>query len=157
MSTVLIVVIVVVVVAAVAVLLLLPRLRERARVRSRERELDQRRERVVEEHRDEASGRERRAEVAEQRARVAAQEAERERAEAQVHDERAALYEKGLADHELIGDHEREEFAGTSAVEGTPHEGTAVENPQAAGESPDARHASTSTTGAEVRRGEDLR
>ena len=71
MSTVLIVVIVVVVVVLIALLLMVPRLRERSRVEKRERELDQRRGQVVEEHRAEASGRERRAEVAEQRARVA--------------------------------------------------------------------------------------
>lgn len=116
MSTGLIVVIVVVVVVVIALLLLLPRLRERARLKKRERELDQRRGRVVEQHRSEASGRERQAQVAEQRARVAEREAQRERAEAQVHEEKAALHEKGLADHELIGREEREDFSGTSAV-----------------------------------------
>ena len=116
MSTALIVVIVVVVVAVIALLVLLPRMRERARVRSRERELNQRRDQVVGEHREEASDRERRAAVAEQRARVAEQEAERERAEARVHEEKAALHEKGLADHELVGEGERDDFAGTSAV-----------------------------------------
>ena len=29
------------------------------------------------------------------------------------------MHEKGLADHELIGRDERDDFAGTSAVEGT--------------------------------------
>jgi FtsZ-interacting cell division protein ZipA len=154
MSTVLIVVIVVVVVAVIALLLLLPRLRERERIRSQERELGQRREQVVEAHRDEASGRERRAEVAEQRARVAAQEAERERAEAHVHDERAALYEKGLADHELIGENEREKFAGTSAVEGETGEDASGDT---AGENPDTHRTSTSTAGGQVHREEDLR
>lgn len=118
MSTVLIVVIVVVVVLVIALLLVLPRLRARARVRGRGRELDQRRERVVEEHHQEAAGRERSAEIAEQRARVAEQEAQRDRAEARVEQEKARLHEKGLADHELIGQDERQEFAGTSAVDG---------------------------------------
>ena len=121
MSTVLIVVIVVVVVLVIVLVLLLPRMRERARLQKRERELDQRREQVVDEHREEAAGRERKAQVAEQRARVAEQEARRERAEAQLQEEKATLHEKGLADHELVGEDEREDFAGTSAVQ--PSEG----------------------------------
>ena len=32
-----------------------------------------------------------------------------------LHEERAGLHEKGMADHELIDDSERENFAGTSA------------------------------------------
>jgi len=119
MSTVLIVVIVVVVVLVVGGLLLtrLPKARERARLQKRERELDERREQVVDEHREEASTRGRQAEVADQRARVAAQEAERERAESQLAEEKAKLHERGLADHELIDDDERQRFAGTSATE----------------------------------------
>lgn len=117
MSTVLIVVIVVVVVIALLLLVLAPRMRERGRVAKRERELDQRRDTVATEHREEAAGRERQAEVAEQRARVAEQEAQRERAEAQLQKEKATLHEKGLADHELVADDEREKFAGTSAME----------------------------------------
>jgi FtsZ-interacting cell division protein ZipA len=119
MSTVLVVVIVVVVVAVVAALSLtrLPRARERARVQKRERELSERREQVVDGHREEAASRDRQAEVAEQRARVAAQEAERQRAESQLAEEKARLHERGLADHELIDDDERERFAGTSATE----------------------------------------
>jgi FtsZ-interacting cell division protein ZipA len=123
MSTWLIVVIVVVVVILIGLLLVAPRMRERARLRKRERELEQRREQVVDEHRQEAAGRERQAEVAEQRARVAAQEAERQRAEARLAQEKAKLHERGLADHELIDDRERPHFAGTSAAEPTP-EGT---------------------------------
>src|SRR5207249_8386778 len=68
------------------------------------------------EQREEADSRVRQAEVAEQRARIAKQEAQRERAEAELRQERAALHERGMADHELIEEHEREEFAGTSAV-----------------------------------------
>jgi FtsZ-interacting cell division protein ZipA len=111
-----IVIIAVVVIVVIALLLMLPRMRERARIRGRERELDQRRDRVVTAHREEAADRERRAEVAEQRARVAEQEAQRERAAAQVREEQAELHERGLADDELISEDEREDFAGTSAV-----------------------------------------
>jgi hypothetical protein len=50
------------------------------------------------------------------RARITEHEARRERAEAQLREERAALHERGMADHELIEDHEREHFAATSAV-----------------------------------------
>jgi FtsZ-interacting cell division protein ZipA len=126
MSTVLIIVIVVVVVVLVAGLVLLTRLpkaRERARVQKRERELDQRRDQVVDVHREEAASRERQAEVAEQRARVAAQEAKRERAESELAEAKAKLHERGLADHELINDDEREHFAGTSATEPLPEGG----------------------------------
>jgi FtsZ-interacting cell division protein ZipA len=151
MSTVLVVVIVVVVVAVIALLLLLPRLRERARIEKRERELDQRRERVVEEHREEATGRERQAQIAEQRARVAEQEARRERAEAQVQEEKATLHEKGLADHELVGEDEREDFAGTSAVEDGAGEDRSVGRSSPAGEPHDDRD-----TGAAVRNGRSV-
>jgi hypothetical protein len=92
--------------------------RERARVKRREHELDQRRDQVVTEHREEAGVRNRQAEEAEQRARIAEQEAQRARAEAQLREEKAAMHERGMADHDLIGDHERDRFEGTSAVEG---------------------------------------
>ena len=36
--------------------------------------------------------------------------------EAQLKQEQAAMHEQGMADDQLIGDHEREDFAGTSAV-----------------------------------------
>jgi colicin import membrane protein len=116
--SVLAIIVLVVVIAAIliALFVFLPRLRERGRVKMRERELGQRRERVVSEQREEADSRSRQAEAAEQRARIAAQEAERERAEAQLRQERAKRHERGMADHELIEDHEREHFAGTSAV-----------------------------------------
>jgi hypothetical protein len=91
-------------------------MRERAQTKRQERRLDERREQVVTAHRDEAAERERRAEVAEQRARVAEQEAQRERAAAQAREEQAKLHERGLADHELISEDERDEFARTSAV-----------------------------------------
>jgi ABC-type multidrug transport system fused ATPase/permease subunit len=112
--------IIVIVVVGVAILLALifalPRAREKARVKKRERELGQRRDRAISEHREEADIRARHAEEAEHRARIAEQQARRERAEAELRQERAALHERGMADHELIGDDERERFAGTSAV-----------------------------------------
>jgi FtsZ-interacting cell division protein ZipA len=123
MSTAVIIVIVaVVVIALIALLVALPRMRERAQIRGRERKLDERRDQVVTSHREEAAHRERKAEVAEQRARVAEQEAQRERAAAQAREEQATLHERGLADHELISEDERDDFAGTSAV---PDEGDA--------------------------------
>jgi ABC-type siderophore export system fused ATPase/permease subunit len=117
MSTAVIIVIVaIVVILLIAVMVALPRMRQRAQIRGREKRLDERRDQVVTAHREEAAGRERRAEVAEQRARVAEQEARRERAAAQAREEQANLHERGLADHELISEDERDDFAGTSAV-----------------------------------------
>jgi FtsZ-interacting cell division protein ZipA len=117
MSVVAIIVIAVVVVALlVGLFMLLPAMRERARLKARERELGQRRERAASEQREAAEQHVGRAEAAEQRARIAAEEARRERAEADLRQERAGLHERGLADEELIEDHEREHFAGTSAV-----------------------------------------
>ena len=95
---------------------LLPRMRRQAQVQKRERELQSRRDRVAGEHRAEAESRERQASEAEQRARIAQKEAEAERAQAQLHQERAGLHEQGMADHELIGEDERDKFAGTSAM-----------------------------------------
>ncbi|HKN94266.1 MAG TPA: hypothetical protein VJU60_08040 [Thermoleophilaceae bacterium] len=109
-------IVVVVVIILVALAVLLPRMRETARIKKRERELQGRREEVATQHREEAQTRAQSAEAAEQRARMAEQEARRERAEAQLHEERATASERGMADHELIDDHEREHFAGTSAV-----------------------------------------
>jgi FtsZ-interacting cell division protein ZipA len=117
MSTAVVIVIVaVVVIALIALLVALPRMRQRAQIRGRERRLDERRDQVVTSHREEAAHRERRADVAEQRARVAEQEAQRERAAASAREEQANLHERGLADHELISEDERDDFAGTSAV-----------------------------------------
>ena len=112
--------IIAIVVAALIIIALvafvLPRMRGRAQVQKRERELQNRREQVAGEHRAEADVRERQADEAEQRARIAQREAEAERAQAELHQERAGLHEKGMADDELIADHERDKFAGTSAV-----------------------------------------
>ena len=118
MSTGLIIAIVVIAVILIAVFaFVLPRARHRAQVRARERELEQRRERVVDEHRTHADERSQRAELAEQRAREAEQEARRERADAELHEQRAQRHEQGMADHELIEDHERDRFAETSAMQ----------------------------------------
>jgi biopolymer transport protein ExbB/TolQ len=114
MSTAVLIVIVVVVVVLIlaAVMLVIPRMRAAAR----QREIDQRRDRAVTRHRDEAEDRTKQAELAERHARIAQQEAQRERAEAQLHEERADMHEEGLVDHELVDENERDRFAGTSAV-----------------------------------------
>jgi FtsZ-interacting cell division protein ZipA len=117
MSTGLIIAIVIAAILLIALFaFVLPRARRQAQVRARERELGQRRERAAEEHRGEAAERNRQAEMAEQKARMADQEAKRERAEAELREQRAEMHERGMADHELIGDDERDKFAGTSAV-----------------------------------------
>lgn len=115
MSTALLIVIIVVVVVVIlaAVMLLIPRMRAAAR----QREIDQRRDRAVTRHRGDAEESTKQAELAERHARIAQQEAQRERAEAQLHEERADMHEEGLVDHELVGEKERDRFAGTSAVE----------------------------------------
>ena len=89
-----IVVVAIVIVAVIAVAL--PRMRATAR----ERELVRRRGAVADAHRDRASNRVARAEEAEQ---IAA----RERAEAELHETRARLHERGLADDELDAEDER--------------------------------------------------
>src|SRR5690349_11332146 len=128
MTTGAIIAIVVVALIIIAVLaFVLPRMRARARVQKQERELQNRRERVAGEHRAEADARERQAAEAEQRARLAEREAEAERAQANLHAERADLHEKGMADHELIGENERDRFAETSAMSpGTDRDGDGV-------------------------------
>jgi hypothetical protein len=95
MSTAVIIAIVVVVVVAIA-LIALPRMR----AKSRERELMRRRGEVAESHRERASDRAARADEAEQ---IAA----KERAEAELHETRARLHERGLADDELDSERER--------------------------------------------------
>jgi hypothetical protein len=57
---------------------------------------------------------------------MAQKEAERQRAEAGLHQERASMHERGEADHELIEEHERDRFAGTSADP----DGTMAEQPR---------------------------
>lgn len=81
-------------------------------------------------HRQEAAQSEQRAEVASQRARIAEQEARREQAEADLANEKAALHERGLADHELVDESERADFEGTPAVSETqPEPGPGNEQP----------------------------
>ena len=126
MSTGLIIAIVVVALILLAVLFLIPRMRRKAEMRKRERELANRRDAVATEHREVADSRQREAEEAERRARMAQKEAERQRAEAELHQERAAMHERGDADHELIEEHERDKFAGTSAD----RDGTLSEQPR---------------------------
>ena len=115
MSTGLIIAIVVVALILIALLFFIPRMKRQAALKKRERELGHRREAVATEHREVASSREREAEQAEREARMAQKEAERQRAEAELHQERATMHERGDADHELIEEHERDKFAGTSA------------------------------------------
>ena len=126
MSTGLIIAIVVVALILLAVLFLIPRMRRKAELRKRERELANRRDAVATEHREVADSRQREADEAERRARMAQKEAERQRAEAELHQERAVMHERGDADHELIEEHERDKFAGTSADP----DGTLAEQPR---------------------------
>jgi FtsZ-interacting cell division protein ZipA len=115
MSTGLIIAIVVAAIILIALFaFVLPRMRRQKEMRDRRRELEHRRERVAGEHRDEAEGRSRNAELAEQKARIAEQEAKRERAEAELHQSRAEAHERGMADEELVEDHERDRFASAS-------------------------------------------
>ena len=121
MSTGLIIAIVIVAIVLIALFaFVLPRARRTAQVRARERELEQRRDRVAGEEREAATERNRQAELAEQKARMAEQEAKRERAEAELREQKAQMHEKGMADHELIDESERDKFAGTSAMRDEP-------------------------------------
>jgi biopolymer transport protein ExbB/TolQ len=93
-------VIIAIVVAAIVVIAVIAVAVPRMRAAARERELMRRRNEVAEAHRDRASDRAARAEEAEQ---IAA----RERAEAELHETRARLHERGLADDELEDERER--------------------------------------------------
>ncbi len=115
MSTALIIAIVIAAIVLIALFaFVLPRARRQKEMRDRQRELEGRRERVAGEHRDEADSRSRNAEMAEQKAKIAEQEAKRERAEAELHQTRAEQHERGMADDELVEDHERDRFAAAS-------------------------------------------
>jgi len=112
MSTGAIIAIVVVALILLAIFaFVLPRARRKAQVKARERELHQRREQVADHHRTEASTREREADMAERKAQLAQAEAEKQRAEARMQQQRADMHERGMADDELVADHEREHFA----------------------------------------------
>ncbi len=115
MSTGLIIAIVVVAIVLIAVMFFIPRMKRKAQLQKRERELSHRRDAVATEHREVADTRQQEADQAERQARMAQKEAERQRAEAELHQERATMHERGDADHELIEEHERDKFAGTSA------------------------------------------
>jgi UPF0716 family protein affecting phage T7 exclusion len=143
MSTGLIVAIVIVALIILALLFLLPRMRQAARHKQAQRELHSRREAVATEHRQEAAQRETRAEEAERKARMAEQAAQRERAEANLRHERADMHERGMADDELIEDHERDRFAGVAG----PDE-TADADRDDVAESPGVRSGTTDDTGA---------
>jgi FtsZ-interacting cell division protein ZipA len=104
-------IVVVVLILLVLLAFVLPRMRRQAQVKQRERELGRRRDHVATEHQQAAGEREREAEKAEQKARMAQAEAERERSEAQLHAQKADMHQRGLADDELIEDHERDHFA----------------------------------------------
>ena len=116
MSTGLIVVIVVAAIILLALLVMLPRMRASAQRQKAERELNQRRETVAGEHRSAAREREQRADMAEQKARLAQQAAEKERAEAGMMEQRAQMHERGMADHELVDDSDRDRFADVMAT-----------------------------------------
>jgi FtsZ-interacting cell division protein ZipA len=141
MSTGLIIAIVVVALLLIALFaFVLPRARRKAEVRARERELGQRREQVAEHHREQASTREREADMADRKAQLAQAEAEKQRAEAQMEQQRADMHDRGMADDELVADHEREHFAPAMNDESTSTErsvdgGTAHE-PMAPGGGP---------------------
>jgi FtsZ-interacting cell division protein ZipA len=92
--------IVAIVIAACIVLALLFVVLPAARRRKQERLVERRRREVAGAHRDEAESRMARAQLAEK-------EAARERAEAELHQQRAALHERGMADGDLDHEHSR--------------------------------------------------
>ena len=125
MSTALIVAIVVIVLILIALLVLLPRMRAQAEERKATKELESRRDRVATENREVASTRASEAEKAEQQAVVAQHEAKAQRADAERLEAEAQLHERGLADDQLIEDHERDRFsgvAGTGVADGETHD-----------------------------------
>lgn len=111
------IIIVLAVLAIIALVVLMPRLRAKSQEQKAKRELGQRRERVATDNREQAGQRDRQAEQAEQKAAAAQQAAERERAEARRLETEADRHEQGLADDELIEDHERDRLG---PVAGTP-------------------------------------
>lgn len=124
MSTGLIIAIVVVVLILIALLVLLPRMRAQAQERKAQKELDSRRDRVATENREAASTRASEAEKAEQQAVVAQQNAKSQRAESERLEAEAQMHERGLADDQLIEDHERDRF---DNVSGPTHDDDAAE------------------------------
>src|SRR3954447_15016756 len=92
--------IIAIVVVAIVLIALFAFVMPRARARAREREVMRRRDEVAVAHRERAEDRAARAEYAEQEAR-------RERAEADLHESRARLHERGFVDDELDSERER--------------------------------------------------
>ena len=119
MSTGLIIAIVVVVLLLIGLLVLMPRMRAKSEERKAQKELESRRERVATEHRETASTRAGEADRAEQEAEIAQQKARAQRAEAERHESEAKLHERGLADDQLVEDHERDRFSGVTGDNGS--------------------------------------
>jgi hypothetical protein len=92
--------IIAIVVIAIVLIALFAFVMPRARAKAREREIIRQRDEVAGAHRERAEDRAARAEYAEQEAR-------RERAEADVHESRARLHERGLADDDLDAERDR--------------------------------------------------
>src|SRR3954470_9711297 len=92
--------IIAIVVIAIIALIVFAFVMPRARAKAREREMNRRRDEVATAHRERADDRAARADYAEQ-------QAARERAEAELHQTRARMHERGLADDELDTDRER--------------------------------------------------
>jgi hypothetical protein len=107
MTTAIVAIVVVAALILLAVMLVMPR----AKAKARERELEQRRDEVAGAHREHADQRVAKAEVAEHHAA-------RERAEAELHEARARLHERGLADDELDTERERLTDAGDARTGG---------------------------------------
>jgi uncharacterized membrane-anchored protein YhcB (DUF1043 family) len=118
MSTGVIIAIVVVVLLLIGLLVLMPRMRAKAEERKTQKELDSRRDRVATEHRETASMRAGEADRAEQEAEIAQQKARAQRAESERHESEAKLHERGLADDQLVEDHERDRFSGVTGANG---------------------------------------
>jgi Flp pilus assembly protein TadB len=93
-------IIIAIVVIAIVLIALFAFVMPRARARARERNVIRQRDEVAGAHRERAEDRAARAEYAEQQAR-------RERAEADLHESRARLHERGLADDELDAERDR--------------------------------------------------
>ena len=92
--------IIAIVVVAIVLIALFAFVMPRARAKAREREIVRRRDEVATAHRERAEDRAARADYAEQ-------QAARERAEAELHETRARMHERGLADDELDAERER--------------------------------------------------
>jgi Flp pilus assembly protein TadB len=93
-------IIIAIVIIAIVLIALFAVVMPRARARARERQIVRQRDEVAGAHRERADDRAARAEYAEQQAR-------RERAEADLHESRARLHERGLADDELDAERDR--------------------------------------------------